>query len=338
MKIKQLEMVGFKSFVDRTVVRFDHEVTGIVGPNGCGKSNVVDALKWVMGEQAPSRLRGKGMDDVIFSGSEDRGPHGFAEVALTLDNTDGEGPVEYRPYPEIVVARRLDREGRSEYFINRTAVRLMDVTNLFLGTGVGRRAYSIVEQGQIGLVCSSKPEDRRQIIEEAAGVTKYKSRRRAAERKMELTRQNLLRVTDVLRELERSVASLQRQAQKAERYKRYRAEQRDLALWIASHRFLEISGEARVVGANLDVTSEKAERARETLERLEAEVDAARARARGASEEVERTQGQAFELGNEARAPHRGADAHRPGGRGRRRLQAPPRRGDRARRPARHRA
>ena len=140
MRLKRLEVQGFKSFADKTVFDFDADLTGIVGPNGCGKSNVVDAIKWVMGEQSPSRLRGKAMDDVIFNGSEKRGPAGLAEVTITFDNEDGSAGGEYRDYAEISVTRKLDRSGRSDYFLNRTPVRLMDITNLFLGTGVGRQS------------------------------------------------------------------------------------------------------------------------------------------------------------------------------------------------------
>src|SRR5512138_597426 len=190
MHIKKLEIAGFKSFVDRTVIHFDHDVIGIVGPNGCGKSNVVDSIRWCMGEQSPKHLRGKSMEDVIFNGSESRGPHGFAEVTITFDNTDKSYAAtlspEFSEYAEIAVSRRLFRDGTSEYLINRTQVRLRDVQDLFLGTGVGSKAYSIVEQGRIGLIVSSRPEDRRLFIEEAAGVTKYKQRKRNAERKMEL--------------------------------------------------------------------------------------------------------------------------------------------------------
>jgi chromosome segregation protein len=138
MKIKKLEICGFKSFVDRTVLHFDHDVTCVVGPNGCGKSNVVDAIRWAMGEQSAKTLRGRGMDDVIFAGAESRGPVSFAEVTLTFDNADQSAPPEYNDYPEIAVTRRLDRSGNSEYIVNKVSVRLMDVTNLFLGTGVGR--------------------------------------------------------------------------------------------------------------------------------------------------------------------------------------------------------
>jgi len=242
MKIKRLEMVGFKSFVDRTVVNFDHDVMAIVGPNGCGKSNIVDAIRWCMGEQSAKHLRGHKMEDVIFSGSESRSGHDFAEVTLTFENDSGDVPIEYKDYPEIAVTRRLDRSGDSDYSINKTPVRLKDITDLFLGTGAGTKAYSIVEQGKIGLIVSAKPEDRRLLIEEAAGITKYKSRKKQAEHKMELTQQNLLRVGDIVAEIERNLGSLKRQAAKAERYLAYRTELEDLSLYEASHRYLETVG------------------------------------------------------------------------------------------------
>ncbi len=198
MKIRKLELQGFKSFVDRTVLTFEHDVTAVVGPNGCGKSNTVDAIRWCMGEQSARHLRGKSMDDVIFNGSDSRAPHPFAEVTLTFDNRDGLAPPEFAAYAEIAVTRRLTRDGNSEYLINKTPVRLMDVTNLFLGSGAGTKAYSIVEQGRVGLIVTSKPEDRRALLEEAAGITRFKARKKLAERRLELTRQNLLRVSDFL--------------------------------------------------------------------------------------------------------------------------------------------
>ncbi len=244
MHIRKLEISGFKSFVDKTVVHFDHDVIGIVGPNGCGKSNIVDAIRWCMGEQSAKHLRGRAMEDVIFNGSESRPQHGLAEVTLTFDNSDKHYaetlPLEYKDYPEIAVTRRLFRDGTSEYLINKTQVRLRDVTDLFLGTGVGTKAYSIVEQGRIGQIVSSRPQDRRLYIEEAAGITKYKLRRKQAERKMDLTRQNLLRVTDIVNEIDRTRNSLKRQAAKAERYIRYRDELEDLFLHDAAHRLLEM--------------------------------------------------------------------------------------------------
>jgi len=245
MHIKKLEISGFKSFVDRTTIHFDHDVIGIVGPNGCGKSNIVDALRWCMGEQSAKHLRGRSMDDVIFSGSESRPAHGMAEVILTFDNGDASYaaslPEAYRDYPEIAVARRLYRDGTSEYLINGTQVRLRDITELFLGTGVGTKAYSIVEQGRIGQIVSARPEDRRMFLEEAAGVTKYRQRRKQAERKLDLTKQNLLRITDIVSEIDRNRNSLKRQAAKAERFVRYREEVEDLSLHQASHRWLELT-------------------------------------------------------------------------------------------------
>lgn len=224
MKIKKLELCGFKSFVDKTVLQFDHDVLGIVGPNGCGKSNIVDAIRWCMGEQSAKHLRGRSMEDVLFNGSETRGPSEYAEVTLTFENNEREElPLEFRDYADIAVTRRLHRSGESEYLVNKTPVRLKDVTDLFLGTGVGTKAYSIVEQGKIGLIVSAKPEDRRMLIEEAAGITKFKSRKKQAERKMEQTEQNLLRVGDIVAEIERNLGTLKRQAAKAERFVAYRA-------------------------------------------------------------------------------------------------------------------
>jgi chromosome segregation protein len=301
VKIKRLQIVGFKSFVDRTTVHFDHDITCVVGPNGCGKSNIVDAIKWCMGEQSPSRLRGKHMEDVIFSGAEGRGPHGFAEVTLTFDNSDGLAPPEYSEYAEIEVARRLDRQGRSDYLINRTPVRLLDITNLFLGTGVGKRAYSIIEQGRIGFIVTSKPEDRRTMIEEAAGISKFKLSKRAAERKMDQTRQNLLRVTDIIGELERSLASLKRQAQKAERYKRYKKEMRDLDLWVASHRFLELRSQIASVSTALAEATEDMQSSRSALVAKEASVEAERVTLQRIGSDVERGQSHAYELDNAVR-------------------------------------
>ena len=187
MKIKKLEIQGFKSFADPVELNFQDGITGVVGPNGCGKSNIVDALRWVMGEQSAKHLRGGLMQDVSFNGSESRGPLGMAEVTLTLENDGKSVPAEYSHFEDIQVTRRLYRTGESEYEINRNGCRLRDITDLFLGTGVGTKAYSIIEQGRVGMIVSSKAEDRRQIIEEAAGITKYKARRQAAERRMAST-------------------------------------------------------------------------------------------------------------------------------------------------------
>jgi len=246
MRIKRLEICGFKSFMDRVVFNFDEGITGVVGPNGCGKSNVVDSIRWAMGEQSAKHLRGRSMEDVIFNGSESKPPMGMAEVTLTFSNdTPQLLPAQYQGFSEIAITRRLFRNGESEYAINKTPCRLLDVTELFLGTGVGTKAYSIIEQGRIGLIVSAKPEDRRSLIEEAAGITRYKSRRKAAERKMEHTEQNLLRIGDIVSELGKRLESLNRQARKAEKYKRLKAEMREIELHTASLRYLELSALGR---------------------------------------------------------------------------------------------
>ena len=241
VRIKRLKLTGFKSSKDKTVLEFPDGITGIVGPNGCGKSNIVDALRWVLGEQSARHLRGKSMEDVIFSGNQHYGPLGMAEVTIVLDNEptgdgpDPEGAEEdnevvraLRKVPEIQVTRRLYRSGESEYLINDRPCRLRDITELFLGTGVGTRAYSIVEQGRVGQIIGAKPEDMRLFIEEAAGTTLYRTRKTAAERKIERTRDNLLRVSDIVRELERQANSLRRQAKGAVQYQEFRSQEENL--------------------------------------------------------------------------------------------------------------
>src|SRR6202011_2025280 len=218
MKIRGLEISGFKSFADRIVFSFDDGVTGVVGPNGCGKRNVVDAIRWAMGEQSAKHLRGRSMEDVIFAGSESRPATGMAEVSLTFQNDGRLVPAQYTGFGEITVTRRLFRNGDDGYESNKTPLRLHAITELFPGSGVGTSAYSIIEQGRIGLIVSAKPEDRRSIIEEAEGVTKYKARRKQAERKLDATEQNLLRLSDVVGEVKQRLQSLERSAKKAEKF------------------------------------------------------------------------------------------------------------------------
>jgi chromosome segregation protein len=303
MHIKKLEVSGFKSFVDKTVVHFDHDVIGIVGPNGCGKSNIVDAIRWCMGEQSAKHLRGKSMEDVIFNGSDSRGPAGLAEVTLTFDNSDpveaATLPPEYRDFADIGISRRLYRDGTSEYLINRTQVRLRDITELFLGTGVGTKAYSIVEQGRIGQIVSARAEDRRLFIEEAAGITKYKQRRKQAERKMEQTRQNLLRINDIVSEIDRTRNSLKRQVAKAERFIRYRAELEDLELHAKSHDLLRLIVVQRVERDALVAGREAAAQARAHLADAEAALDAARVEAASIEERTKAASGEAFAADNQ---------------------------------------
>lgn len=237
MKLKSLEIQGFKSFDNQTIINFDDHITGVVGPNGCGKSNIVDSIRWVMGEQSAKHLRGRAMEDVIFSGTQTRQPNSLAQVELTF-LTDGEHvPPQFSGCKEISVGRKLYRTGESEYFINRQPCRLKDITDFFLGTGVGTKAYSIIEQGRVGQIVMAKPEERRGIIEEAAGISKFKARKDAAMRKMESTRVNLSRLHDILQEIERQQVTLERQAKKAEKFKVVKDELMDLDLKVASMSF-----------------------------------------------------------------------------------------------------
>ncbi|WP_306534512.1 chromosome segregation protein SMC [Geobacter sp.] len=240
MRIKRLDISGFKSFVDKVSLDFQQGITSIVGPNGCGKSNVVDAIRWVMGEQSAKNLRGKSMEDIIFGGSESRKPLGMAEVSMFFSTDDGRVPAKYLNYSEIQVTRRLYRDGESDYFLNKTPCRLMDITELFMDTGVGARAYSIIEQGKIGMILHSKPEERRFLIEEAAGVTKFKAKKQVALKKIDLTRQNLLRLGDILAEIRRQLTSLQRQVKKAERFREYREELREIEVAATVRRFMAL--------------------------------------------------------------------------------------------------
>lgn len=245
MRIQKLEIAGFKSFADRAVLRFGEGITGVVGPNGCGKSNVVDAIRWCMGEMSAKHLRGRAMNDIIFAGCESRGPTGMAEVTLTFAN-DGDAPPQYASFSEIGVTRRLFRDGTSEYLVNKVPARLRDITDLFLGTGAGVHGFSIIEQGRIGFIVTARPEERRSLIEEVAGITRFKVRKKAAERRMEATEQNLARVNDIIAELDRQLGSLRRQAKKAERYKNLRDELRDLELHSAAAEWLRLTAVEKV--------------------------------------------------------------------------------------------
>lgn len=257
MKIKRLEISGFKSFAEKTVLDFQQNVTGVVGPNGCGKSNIVDAIRWCMGEQSAKHLRGKSMEDVIFVGSETRKPLGVAEVSLVFSTEDGRAPAKYLDYAEIQLTRRLYRDGESDYLINKTPCRLLDITELFMDTGVGTRAYSIIEQGKIGQILHSRPEERRFLIEEAAGVTKFKSRKQLALKKIEGTRQNLSRLADVLGEIRRQLASLQRQAKKAEKFREYRDELREIEMLFSAQEYSETQKQREVAECDLAGLNER---------------------------------------------------------------------------------
>ena len=247
--LKQLDIVGFKSFADKTRLTFEPGMIAIVGPNGCGKSNVSDAIRWVLGEQRPTALRCTKLADVVFNGTDTRKPLGLCEVSITFADCEKELGTEY---DEVTITRRVYRDGSGEYFINKVRCGLKDVKRLFMGTGIGTTSYSVMAQGQIDQILSSKPEDRRAVFEEAAGITKFKADRKEAIRKIEQTEQNLLREADVLREMKRQIGSLQRQVGKAQRYKELRDEVRGLDIYVSRNKIrtfdlaLELNASKRV--------------------------------------------------------------------------------------------
>ena len=230
MYLSKLELLGFKSFPLKTKIFFDQGMTAIVGPNGCGKTNIVDAIRWVLGEQKTSVLRGDKMEEVIFHGTAELKPLGMAEVSLTLDNREGILPIEYS---EVSIARRLYRSGESEYLINKNPCRLKDIIDLFLDTGMGAHTYSVLQREMIDIILSDQAEERRFLFEEASGISKYKNRKKAAQRKLEATKNDLLRITDIMQEVERQVNSLKRQSQKGERFKKYKEELKELEIKLA---------------------------------------------------------------------------------------------------------
>jgi chromosome segregation protein len=240
MNLKRLEISGFKSFRDKVTIDFSNGITGIVGPNGCGKSNIVDAIRWVMGEQRVKALRGKKMDDVVFNGSQDSAPVSMAEVTMTLVANGNSFSGAYSDLNEISISRRVVVDDESEYYINRIPCRLLDIKEFFMGTGVGARTYSLVEQGHVSNLVEAKPEDRRLFIEDAAGVSKYKSRKEAAVRKMDATKQNMVRLNDILKEVKSQLNTISRQAKRAEQYKNIKQQSKETELTIALQSYVEL--------------------------------------------------------------------------------------------------
>ncbi len=277
MRIKKLEIVGFKSFKDRTVIHFDAGITGVVGPNGCGKSNIVDALVWVMGEMSAKHLRGSSMEDVIFAGAEGYAPMGMCEVSLTLENDGGPFPAQYHKHSEIMVTRRLHRSGESEYFVNKEPARLRDIQEIFMDTGAGAKGFSIIQQNAIGQMITAKPEDRKSLIEEAAGITKFKARKRESQRKLVSTEQNLVRLHDIVNELKRQIDSLQRQAQRAERYRNLKREIEDLDLWLSSKQYLDLKHSSEDAASDYAEAEAAEIEAQTSLSGQETEVETLRA-------------------------------------------------------------
>ncbi|MEW6057178.1 MAG: chromosome segregation protein SMC [Bdellovibrionota bacterium] len=283
MRVKRLEIQGFKSFKDKTVIHFDDGVTGIVGPNGCGKSNIVDSFFWVMGEQSNKHMRADGSQDLIFNGSEKYAPLGMAEVTMVLatgaqPGTLPEGvslrdlPAHLR-YEEISVTRRLFRNGESEYLINGQTCRLKDIHELFMDTGAGPKAYSIIEQGQISKIVASKPEDRRVLVEEAAGIVKFKARKKESLRKIEATRQNLLRINDIIAEIERQLNFLERQATKARQYKKYKEELQGKELLVGRKKLFGLKLHSQEVASRLQALEVSEVESRNELQSAELRIE-----------------------------------------------------------------
>ncbi|RZU44880.1 condensin subunit Smc [Fluviicoccus keumensis] len=278
MRLKSIKLAGFKSFVDPTTVPFPNNLTAIVGPNGCGKSNVIDAVRWVMGESSARYLRGESMADVIFNGSTTRKPVGQASIELIFDNQDGTLAGEYGRYAEIAVRRQVSREGKSDYYLNGSKCRRKDITDIFLGTGLGPRSYAIIEQGMISRLIEARPEELRNYIEEAAGISRYKERRKETETRLANTRDNLSRLNDIREELARQLAHLQKQADAAEKYRRFKAEERETKAQLFVWRWQAMQGEQQSLEAGIQQRAEALADALQQQQGVEDDLSRARQR------------------------------------------------------------
>ncbi len=299
MRLEKIKLAGFKSFVDPTTAHFPSNLVGVVGPNGCGKSNVIDAVRWVMGESSAKMLRGESMADVIFNGSTGRKPVGLASIELVFENADGRAGGEFAAFNQIAVKRQVTRDGQSAYFLNGSRCRRRDIQDLFLGTGLGPRSYAIIEQGMISRIIEARPEDLRLFLEEAAGISKYKERRRETESRMRSTRENLERLTDLRDEVAKQLQHLERQADTAARYTEYRAEERRLDLELKAMRWRALDGEIAEQDRRLAAleTDQAAGVARQR--RLEADIEARRAAYTEASDAFNQVQGRFYAVGSE---------------------------------------
>jgi len=297
MRLTKVKLAGFKSFIDPTSISFPSNLTGVVGPNGCGKSNIIDAVRWVMGEISAKHLRGDSMADVIFNGSAARKPVGTASIELVFDNADGKIGGEYANYAEIGLKRVVSRDGRSDYFINGIRVRRKDITHLFLGTGLGSRSYAIIEQGMISRLIEARAEDMRAFLEEAAGISKYKERRRETESRIGHTRENLARLADLRDEVEKQIRHLQRQAATARRYQGHKDEERRLHAELLALRLKELDSQAEGRDAVVREREIGLEAALAGLRAVEAAIEKSRVRHGETSEAVTVVQGHYYQLG-----------------------------------------
>ncbi|HSM29909.1 MAG TPA: chromosome segregation protein SMC [Woeseiaceae bacterium] len=299
MRLSKIKLAGFKSFVDPTTITFPSNLVGVVGPNGCGKSNVIDAVRWVMGESSASRLRGDSITDVIFNGSSARKPVGAASVELLFDNTETTLEGQYAKYAEIGIRREVSRDGISTYFLNGTRCRRKDITSVFLGTGLGPRSYSIIEQGMISRLIEAKPEEMRVFLEEAAGISKYKERRKETSNRIKHTKENLSRLQDVLEEVEKHIKHLDRQAKTAERYGRYKDEERRTTAELLALRTHHLDEKASAASARLDERKTRLEEQVASQRKLEAGIESARVRQAERTDLFNEVQGRYYKVGSE---------------------------------------
>lgn len=299
MRLSTIKLAGFKSFVDHTTLHLPTNMTGVVGPNGCGKSNIIDAVRWVMGESSASRLRGDNLTDVIFSGSSGRKPVGTATVELIFDNSDGTILGEYAQYAEISVKRMVSRDGASAYYLNGTRCRRRDITDLFLGTGLGPRSYSIIEQGMISQIIEARPEDLRVYLEEAAGISKYKERRRETESRIKQTRENLDRLNDVREEVDKQLEHLRRQARQAEQYQQLRAEQRERDAQLKAMDYRVVERELLSLRQHLSEEDIALEAMIAEQRHVEAQLELCREQQTDASAHLTRVQGESYRIGGD---------------------------------------
>ena len=284
MRLKSIKLAGFKSFVDPTTVNFPSNLCAVVGPNGCGKSNIIDAVRWVMGESSAKNLRGESMSDVIFNGSGGRKPVGQASIELIFDNSEGRIVGEYAAYAEIGIKRKVTRDGQSNYYLNGSKCRRRDITDIFLGTGLGPRSYAIIEQGMISRLIEARPDELRIYIEEAAGISKYKERRRETESRMVRTMENLERLTDIRDELGRQLSRLERQAKSAEKYTEYKKEERQISAELLALKWR---------GYNASAVEQK-----QIINALEIEQEKVQARRSGCDTAIEKLRSQATDFGD----------------------------------------
>jgi len=295
MYLKRLELQGFKSFADKTKLEFMPGITTVIGPNGSGKSNISDSIRWVLGEQSMKSLRGNKSEDIIFAGTQNRKSLGFAEASIVIDNTDGKLPIEYS---EVIVTRRIYRNGESGYFINKTPCRLKDILELFMDTGIGKDGYSIIGQGKIDEILSNKSEDRRGIFEEAAGIVKYRVRKVESEKKLEQTKLNLLRINDILSEIEGNIEPLKQQSEKAKKFLSLREELKSIEIGLFLYNIDNYKEKLNEIVKDIDIVNSQSTDEEAKLNNLQELKDKLKAELDDITVKIEEVQNLSFESTN----------------------------------------